>query len=155
MIKDEINPGEYNEGQEVQLVIKTMTDLGYKAIVDGKYWGVLYYSEVFQELEKNQEVVGFIKKIRPDGKIDLALYRTGHHDAKDISEIIFRDLQDSGGFLALSAQTPAEKIYERYGVSKKKFKMALGALYKQRLITIDDQGITLVEGNFPPATKTK
>jgi hypothetical protein len=142
-IKDIVEADEYQAGQQVELVIKTMTDLGYKAIVDGKYWGVLYYNEVFQELEKNQEVLGFIKQIRPDGKLDLTLYKTGHHDAKDIGSVILADLKAAGGFLPLTSKTEADEIYDTYGVSKKKFKMALGGLYKQRLITIEDDGIRL------------
>lgn len=141
MIEDQVPPGTYTNGQQVELLIKTMTDLGYKAIVDGKFWGVLYYNEVFQDLEKDQEMIGFIKSIRPDGKLDLMLYRTGHHDAKDIGEVIMTRLTEQGGFLPFSNTTPPEDIYSQFGVSKKKFKMAIGGLYKQRLITIKDDGI--------------
>ncbi len=143
MIKDQVEPGEYKEGQQVELVIKTMTDLGYKVIVDGKYWGVIYYNEVFQELEKNQEVIGFIKHIRADGKLDLTLYKTGNKDAKDIGQVIIDDLEHAGGFLPIDSKTPAEDIYDRYGVSKKKFKIALGGLYKNQLIEIKEDGIYL------------
>lgn len=145
MIKDTAPEGEYKVGQQVELIIKTMTDLGYKAIIDGKYWGVLYYNEVFQELEKDQELIGFIKQVRPDGKLDITLYKTGHHDAKDIGAVILNELTAASGFLPLNNSTPPEKIYELFGVSKKKFKMALGGLYKRRLIEIKDDGIYLVK----------
>jgi predicted RNA-binding protein (virulence factor B family) len=144
MIDYQTPPGTYQEGQQVALVIKTMTDLGYKAIVDGKYWGILYYNEVFQKLDENQEVIGFIKKIREDGRLDLTLYQTGHHDAKDIGEFILEELEQANGFLAINNNTPPEKIYELFGVSKKKFKMALGGLYKQRKIVITEEGIRLI-----------
>lgn len=145
MIKDEVPPGEYTEGQQVELVIKTMTDLGYKAIVDGKYWGVLYYNEVFEELDKDQEVVGFIRQVRADGRLDLALYKTGNRDSKEIGQVILDDLEKAGGFLAIDSKTPAEEIYDRYAVSKKKFKIALGGLYKSRLIDIKENGIYLIK----------
>lgn len=143
-IKDEVEQGLYEPGQEVNLVIKTMTDLGYKAVVDGAYWGVLYYDEVFQELNKNQEIKGYIKQIRPDGKIDLVLYRTGHHEAEPISEQILDHLKKAGGFLPINNKTDPDEIYRLFGVSKKKYKMAIGGLYKRRLIAIEDEGIRLL-----------
>jgi predicted RNA-binding protein (virulence factor B family) len=141
MIKDYVEPGVYSAGQEVQLIIKTMTDLGYKAIVDGSYWGVLFYNEVFQDLDKDQEIKAYIKQIRPDGKIDLTLHRTGHHDAEQIAEALLAALKDAGGFLPLGAKTEPEEIYRLFGVSKKKFKMAVSHLYKKRLISIEEEGI--------------
>jgi predicted RNA-binding protein (virulence factor B family) len=144
MISDQTPPGEYQPGQPVELMIKTMTDLGYKVVVDGKYWGVLYYDEVFQQLDKDQAVLGFIKTIRPDGKLDLTLYKTGNRDAKDIGDLIIDELTKASGYLALDSKTPAEEIYNRFGVSKKKFKIALGGLYKKRLIEIRDDGIHLI-----------
>ncbi|MEY4616313.1 MAG: hypothetical protein RJB66_1273 [Pseudomonadota bacterium] len=144
MIKDSAPEGEYKVGQQVNLIIKTMTDLGYKTIIDGKYWGVLYYNEVFQELEKDQEVIGFIKTVRPDGKLDVTLYRTGHHDAKDIGVVILKELEKAKGFLPIHNGTDPEEIYRVFGVSKKKFKMAIGGLYKKRLIEIKDDGIYLI-----------
>lgn len=143
MIKDCVEPDVYKVGQQVELIIKTMTDLGYKAVVDGQYWGVLYYNEVFQELEKDQEVLGFIKLVRPDGKLDLTLYKTGHHDAKDIAQVILSELEKAGGFLPVNSKTQAEEIYRLFGVSKKKYKMAVGNLYKARKILLREDGIQL------------
>lgn len=145
MIIDHVPAGEYQTGQQVQLLVKTMTDLGYKAIVDGKYWGVLYYNEVFQELEKNQQMIGYIKNIREDGKLDLSLYKTGHLGADGVKQLIIDDLKDAGGFLPITSQTPPEDIYECYGVSKKKFKIALSGLYKSRTIEIREDGIYLLK----------
>lgn len=134
----------YTAGQPVDLLIKSETDLGYKAIVDEKYWGVLYYNEVFQELFKNQEIKGYIKKIREDGRIDLSLYQLGSHGSLDIGGMILKIIEDAGGFLNITDKTPPEEIYKLFGVSKKKYKMALGGLYKKRLIHIKDDGIYLV-----------
>ena len=145
MIEDIVPPGQYTNGQQVELTIKNTTDLGYKVIVDDKFWGVLYYNEVFQELEQDQRVLGFIKLVRPDGKLDLSLYKTGNADAKEIGDVILEELEKSKGFLPIDSKTPAEDIYSLFGVSKKKFKIAIGGLYKQRLIEIKDDGIYLIK----------
>ncbi|WP_374079223.1 S1 RNA-binding domain-containing protein [Bdellovibrio bacteriovorus] len=141
---------DYKEGQPVQLLIAGKTDLGYKALVDNKYWGVIYENEVFQPLKYGQRTQGFIKKLRPDGKIDLILQKTdkvGHEAAEDIAPLIMDMLQKKGGYLAINDKTPADTIYNLFGVSKKKYKIALGGLYKKRLITVDDDGIRLANKN--------
>jgi hypothetical protein len=138
-------PHEYELGQQVDLMIIGKTDLGFKAIIEGQHLGLLFENEVFQPLEYGQAVTGFIKNIRPDGKIDLSLkiMRTGHTAAEDIAPQILAELEKKGGFLPIDDKTPAETIYKLFGVSKKKYKMALGGLYKKRLITISDDGIRL------------
>jgi uncharacterized protein len=135
----------YQAGQEVDLLIAAKTDLGFKAIVNGQHFGVLYEDEVFQRLHYGEKLKGFIKSVRPDGKLDLALARSGHKAAKeDIAPKILALLKAEGGFLPINDKTSAEKIHELFGVSKKKFKVALGGLYKQRLITVEEEGIRLV-----------
>jgi predicted RNA-binding protein (virulence factor B family) len=136
-------PGNYKEGQSVELFIMSKTDLGFKAIINGRHVGVLYSNEVFQPLEHGQRLPGVIKKVREDGKIDLSLQKLGHKAAEDIGPKILELLKAKGGFLPYDDKTSAEIIYEVFGVSKKKYKMALGGLYKQRLITIDPDGIRL------------
>lgn len=133
----------YAEGQPVELIIKSQTDLGYKVIVDEKYWGVLYYNEVFKPLERNSSVSGFIKKIREDGKLDLTLYQTGTSGLIDIAQDILDYLDDHEGYLPITDKTDPQKIYQLFGVSKKKFKMTIGGLYKKRIIRIEDDGIYL------------
>ncbi len=142
-IHDQVPIGLYKEGQQVELLIKSTTDLGYKAIVDGKYWGVLFYNEVFQELEKNQLVIGFIKQVRPDHRLDLTLYKTGTNDAEEMGELILAELRESKGFLPIDSKTPPEEIYQIFGISKKKFKIALGGLYKKRIVEVKEDGIYL------------
>lgn len=138
------NPEAYQKNQEVNLLIAGKTDLGFKAIINGRHLGMLYNNEIFQELKIGQKLRGHIKGIRPeDGKIDLILQKTGHHAGADIAPQILEALKKNGGFLAVTDKTSAEKIYELFGVSKKKFKIALGGLYKKRLITITDEGLRL------------
>lgn len=144
-------------GQSVDLMIYNKTDLGFKAIINGTHTGMLYHNEVFQPLKVGQKLQGYIRNIRSeDGKIDLGLQKTGHQGAEDIGPKILALLQKNNGFLALNEKTPPEKIYDLFGVSKKKYKIALGGLYKQRLITIDEDGIRIGAGKkAPPAPKKK
>lgn len=136
---------EYQPNQLVDLLIYSRTDLGYKAVINNKHYGVLFSNEVFQDLEYGQKIQGYIKNLREDGKIDLILQQTGHHSNLEIAPLILEKLESSGGFLNLTDKTSPEKIYELFGVSKKKYKMALGSLYKKRLITIHDDGIRLIK----------
>ena len=138
---------EFKEQQEVDLWIYRRTDLGYKAIVDGTAMGVLYQNEVFQPLSYGQKIKGYVGKIRTDGKIDLILNRAGHESAENIAPIILKMLAEQNGFLALNEKTTPETIYKLFGVSKKKYNMVLGSLYKKKLITIHDDGIRLVKSN--------
>jgi predicted RNA-binding protein (virulence factor B family) len=137
--------GDYKEGDEVSLMIGHKTDLGFKAIVNGRHWGVIYANEVFERLEIGQKLKGYIKKLREDGKIDLSLQKLGHKAAEDIGERILETLKQNEGFLPLNDKAAAEIIYDTFGVSKKKYKMAIGGLYKKRLITVDEDGIRLVK----------
>ncbi len=131
------------EDQSVDLIIFGKTDMGYKAIIENKYLGMLYENEVFQKLQYAQQTKGFIRKIRPDGKIDLSLQKTGHQAGVELEPMIISELEKNQGFLPINDKTSAELIYDLFGVSKKKYKIAIGGLYKKRLITITDDGIRL------------
>lgn len=139
----EKNPEGYTQGQAVDLVITEKTDLGYAAVIDHQYWGLLFYSDVVKPLKAGQRIKGYIKRIRPDGKVDLSLQAPGFAKVEDLSVRVLRELNEQGGFLALSDKSPPELIYERFGVSKKAFKMTIGNLYKKRMITLEDGGIRL------------
>lgn len=136
-----------NEGDKVSLVIADTTDLGLKAIINHRSWGLLYDNELFQTLHKGQVIEGYIKQIRPDEKIDLSLEKPGFsRDRIDsLGQLILSQLRDGGGQLGLTEKSPPEAIYATFGVSKRVFKQALGALYKQRLIRLDSDRISLVE----------
>lgn len=137
------SPANFEEGQEVDLVILSATDLGHKAMINKTHTGVLYKNEVFQPLEKGQEVKGYVNKIRPDGKVDLILHKPGYEKVDDISTQILNKLKENNGFIALSDKSSAESIYSMFQVSKKSYKKAIGALYRDRLITIEEEGIRL------------
>ncbi len=114
--------------------------------------GVLYKNELFQILQQGQEIKGFIKKIREDGKIDLSLHKSGAKATDDLSKRILNVLKNSGGSLEISDKSSPETIYGLFSVSKKRYKNAIGALYKKRMITIEEQGIKLIRepGEKPP-----
>jgi len=120
-------PVEFEQGEEVDLIIIGESDLGYKAIVDEVSSGILYKNEVFQDLKPGQQIKGYISKIREDEKIDLTLYKPGHEKLDEFSEKIL------------------EVIYSTFGISKKNFKKALGGLYKKRLVVIEEDKIRLVK----------
>jgi len=140
---DDKPPVGFEEGQCVELVIGDRTDLGYKAMIDNSHWGILYENEIFQPLRKGLSIKGFIKKLREDGKIDLCLQKPGPEKVDEVSEKIMDKLRAAGGFLSVSDKSPTEVIYGLFGVSKKTFKKAIGALYKKRLILIEPKGIKL------------
>jgi hypothetical protein len=134
---------DYEVGQEVDLVIESETDLGYKAIVNNRHWGILYENEVFEQLAKGLKVKGYIKKIRTDNKIDLSLHPLGYEKVDPLTQMILDELKKMGGYIAVSDKSDAEEVYRVFGISKKSFKQAIGALYKKRLITISPEGIRL------------
>ena len=135
----------YDEGEEVDLFICYKTDLGYKTIVNNSHWGMVYKNEVFQRLHIGQQLKGYIKIIREDLKIDISLQRSGYQRVDNISQSILKTIKDLGGSIAVADKSPPEDIYSLFGVSKKTFKKAIGALYKKRLITIDTNGIKLAQ----------
>jgi hypothetical protein len=133
----------YQEGQRVDLIIDERTDLGYKAVVNHRHWGMLYHNETFRSLRPGERTEGYIKQIRTDGKIDLYLQRPGFNKDDDLGDRILTLLKAQGGFLAVTDKSPPAQIQNLFGVSKKRFKMTIGSLYKQRLIALEDSGIRL------------
>lgn len=137
-------PGRYAPGDEVELLIQQKTDLGFKAIVDNQYTGLLYDNEVFRPLHTGNVVKGYIKNVREDGKIDLELQNQhGQASVLGFAQQLHEYLKAHGGYTPLNDKSDSAEIYAEFGVSKKVFKRAVGDLYKHRIVTLDD-GITLV-----------
>jgi len=134
----------FEEAQEVELIIVDSTPLGYKAIIDNRWIGILYHSEIFHELETGTAIRGFIKKIREDNKIDLSLHAPGYRKVDNIASEILEQLKNFRDNIEISDKSSPELIYQLFGVSKKTFKRAIGLLYKQKLITIDDDGVHVI-----------
>lgn len=131
----------FNPGDKVDLLIYQFSDLGYKAIINNRYGGMLYEDETFRHLPIGCKTTGYIKQVREDNKIDLLLDEPGYGKVGGVSEEILNYLETNDGYLALNDKSPSEDIYEAFGVSKKTFKKAIGDLYKRRLITIEQAGI--------------
>jgi hypothetical protein len=138
------SPARYQAGQRVDLLVVEPTDLGFKAIIDGRHWGLIYKNEVFKFLRGGMRETGYIREVRPDGKISLSLQPLGEAATRDLSEQILAELHKHGGMLPLSDKSPPELISQRFGVSKGNFKKTLGNLYKQGLIRIHEDRIELV-----------
>lgn len=132
------------DGEEVDLLLYAATDLGFKAIINNRYEGVVYANEVFQQLKKGQSIKGYIKKVRDDGKIDLTIYKSGYRNKiNELTEKILSVLRKSDGYLPLNDKSSPEEIYSTLGMSKKNFKQSIGTLYKDGIIRIESAGIHL------------
>lgn len=142
-VSDEMENNEFTVGQKVELLITDQTDLGIKAIVNNTHWGLLYENEIFQTLQRGQRIDGYIKTIRDDLRLDLSLHETGYGKVTSLTDRILQMLNDNGGELAVGDKSEPETIYALFGVSKKVFKQAIGALYKQKHIIIDKTTIRL------------
>ena len=133
----------YKHGEAVDCLVWQKTDLGFKAIVDNRYQGQLYDNQLFQPLHTGDRLTAYIDHIRLDGKIDLTLQPTGHRQTLDFAEVLLRYLHENDGRCDLGDKSPAELIYDRFKVSKKAYKKAIGDLYRRRLIIIEEEGIRL------------
>ncbi len=131
-------------GDEIEILVWQKTDLGFKIIVDNKYQGQLYDNQIFQHLHSGVKTTAYIDHVREDGKIDLTLQPTGRQQTLDFAEVLLRYLYENDGHCNLGDKSPAELIYDRFQVSKKAYKKAIGDLYRRRLITISEEGIDLV-----------
>lgn len=131
----------YQPGDEVNILIWQKTDLGFKAIIENQFSGLLYDSEVFRDIYTGDKMKAYIKQVRPDGKIDLILQKTGFKHVDDFSVTLLQYIKDHGGSIPFHDKSDAADIYDEFGVSKKTFKKAVGDLYKKRLIIITEDGL--------------
>lgn len=131
-------------GDKVNILIWQKTDLGFKCIIENKYAGLIYDKQIFRQVHTGDRMEAFISNIRPDGKIDVELQKHGREHKEDFAATLLRYLQYSGGRCHLHDKSDAEDIKNQFHVSKRTFKQAVGALYKQRLIEITDDGIVLL-----------
>ena len=137
----ENDSSKFTEGQEVSLIPYEYTDLGIKALVDKRVIGVIYKSEVFKEVILGEVTKGFIKKIRTDTKIDLALVKQGYDRIDNIKLQIYNLLVSKEGFLPYTDKTDSEIIYRDLQMSKKDFKKAIGGLYRDGKVKLQENGI--------------
>lgn len=136
------------ENDEVDLLIFQKTDIGYKVIINSRHIGVLHYNEVYKDLEPGDKMKGFIKTIRPGNKIDVSPGVKGYERVKSEEDRILEMLRNNDGYLPYNDKSDPEAIYAHFGMSKKTFKMTLGALYKKRLIEFTQTGTRLTEAHY-------
>ncbi|OAJ92303.1 CvfB family protein [Vibrio bivalvicida] len=136
-------PAKYTRNQQVDLIIAERSDLGFKAIVEGEHWGMIFKSDVFGKLFIGKKLKGYIKSVREDGKIDLSLQKVGVGKMDDLSQKVLDLLEKKGGFLPLNDKSSPEAIFAAFRTSKGTFKKTIGGLYKQGKIIIDKEGIRL------------
>jgi uncharacterized protein len=131
-------------GDKVEGMVFGMSKLGYRVAINGRFEGLLYRNEVFQDLEKGDSFFAYVKKIRDDKGVDLSLEPFGYRKVEPNAEKILQALDRKSGFLPFNDKSNPEEIYAQFKMSKKVFKKAIGALYKQRVIRIDNDGIRLL-----------
>lgn len=136
-------PADFKSGEEVNLIVEGQTPLGTKVIINHSHWGLIHSADIFQRLYYGQRMKGYIKTVREDGKVDVALRKVGQDRIQDLTSRILEKLKEEDGFLPLHDKSPADIIMRVFGESKKGFKSAIGQLYKQGLITIEERGIRL------------
>ena len=121
------------------------TDLGYSVVIDELYDGLLHKEQVQQVLRIGEELLGYVSRVLEDKKIDVSLHRVGYRKVVDNRDKVLDELRSNGGFLPLHDKSDPQKIYDRFQISKKAFKKILGALYKERIIEIQPDGIRLLK----------
>lgn len=137
-------PLDVEVGQEVDLMVSHITEIGINVIINGKFRGLAYQNEVFETVPPGYKTKGYIKTIRPDGKIDVSFQKQGFEAIDDSSQQVLEALKQNDGVLRLNDNSHPEEIKSILKMSKKTFKKAIGSLYKQKLIDINNEGIQLV-----------
>ena len=128
---------------KVDILITHITERGANAIVNGQHDGLIYIENIFEDIRSGDRLPAYVKKIRPDNKIDLLLQQEGYRSIEPNAEFLLEELEMAGGFLAVTDKSDPETIKELLGMSKKSFKKALGSLYKARKVKIEEDGISL------------
>jgi len=136
---------EFQEGDQVSLVIGDRTDLGVRVIVNHRYWGMVHDSDLFCKVSRGETREGWVKAPRADRKLSLSLSAPGYAKVGTVAQDLLDTLTRRGGFLPVTDKSAPEQIYALFGISKKVFKQTLGALYKARRISIDADGIRLLK----------
>jgi predicted RNA-binding protein (virulence factor B family) len=131
-------------GQSVSVVVREETPIGFTCLVEGRWLGMLYKNEIFTSVLPGNVLHAFVHRVREDGKVDLRLQRSAGEETDPAADTVLEKLAEAKGFLAISDQTAPEEIYRVLGISKKLFKKAIGRLYKQRKILLEQGGIRLV-----------
>ncbi len=138
------NDAELIPGDEVDLLLYNMTDLGMNAIVNNQYHGLIFHSHIHKNIHPGHKIKGYVKEVRDDGKVDVLLDPPGYDESiEKNTDLLLSALKENEGFLDLNDKSTPSEISQRLGMSKKAFKKALGKLYKQKLVVITEKGMKL------------
>ncbi|MBR5086125.1 MAG: GntR family transcriptional regulator [Muribaculaceae bacterium] len=129
---------DYYHRQKVDVLITQQQEIGYRVIVDGQFWGMIYNNELYQTVNIGEHHMGFIKQVRDDGKIDVTLSKIEKMRVDDVADVILQYLQENGGSMPLNDKSSPNDIMRVFNCSKKDFKKALGLLYKQHKVTLGE-----------------
>lgn len=140
---EEYNNETFSSKQEVKALIMRKTEMGWKAIINNTHWGIIFHNETFKKIRIGQVVKAYIKNIREDDKIDLSLVPIGFNadHISDLGKQILDRIDSNNGFLPITDKSSPEEIYQEFEVSKKSFKQAVGFLYRERMILIEQDGL--------------
>ncbi|MBD2858968.1 GntR family transcriptional regulator [Spongiibacter sp. KMU-158] len=146
-LEEKLPRKQFKPGEQLSVIAVQHTDLGVKCAVANRFWGLIYKDELksIPALERGQQIDAYVRRIRPDGRLDISLKPPAAEQASALTDQIIAQLQANDGFLALGDKTKPEVIFRLFKVSKKVFKSALSQLYRERRIVITDKGIQLSE----------
>ncbi len=133
----------YRTGDKVEIIIGDKTNIGFKCIVDNRFWGVLFFQDAVGQVRKGDKLPAFIKRVREDGKIDLSIQQTGYKKVTNLLDQIIEHMEQNGGEMPLTDKSDPQEIFRVFNVSKATFKKAIGALYKEQKIVLGKDKVTL------------
>lgn len=137
------SPVEYNPGDEVDAFVVYKNTIGYRALVNEHVWGMLYHDEVFKPIDRGETIKVYVKKVREDNKLDLTLQKPGYVAVEDFSDVLLSYIKSHDGTISITDNSDSDVIRSTFSVSKKIFKKAVGKLYKNKLIVLDNNSIRL------------
>lgn len=137
--------GELKQGQKVDIMVLDSYDTGMRVLVNNKYSGMIYHTDIIEPLVVGQKLTAYLSRIRQDTKLDISLKPFGHTAVPGDQGVILSLLRESGGFLPYTAKTDSDTIKSVFKLSKKSFKKAIGGLYKERVIEMTDDGMKLLK----------
>lgn len=133
----------YRTGDKVEIIIGDKTNIGFKCVVDNRFWGVLFFQDAVGQVRKGDKLPAFIKRVREDGKIDLSIQQTGYKKVTNLLDQIVEHMEQNGGEMPLTDKSDPQEIFRVFNVSKATFKKALGALYKDQKVVLSKDKVTL------------
>ena len=137
------NKPEFQQGDEVQIMIWSQSELGFNVIVNRKFMGLIYKNQLYKDVQVGQKMTAYINKVRSDGKLDIRMNQSAYDKVEPSSQAVMNYLQDNGGSSRLNDKSSPLLIKRTLGMSKKTFKKALGLLYKQGMIDLLPNGIQI------------